>query len=32
MGHPRHKLESDPARPAHVITELGLGYRLVVVL
>lgn len=32
MGHLRHKLESDPARPAHIITELGLGYRLVGVL
>ena len=24
----RHKLESDPSRPRHLITELGLGYRL----
>jgi two-component system KDP operon response regulator KdpE len=25
----RHKLESDPARPKYLITELGVGYRLV---
>ena len=24
----RQKLESDPARPRHVLTEAGLGYRL----
>ena len=24
----RQKLESDPARPRHVVTEAGLGYRL----
>jgi len=24
----RRKLEPDPARPAHIITEAGLGYRL----
>jgi two-component system KDP operon response regulator KdpE len=24
----RRKLESDPSRPKHIITELGLGYRL----
>jgi two-component system KDP operon response regulator KdpE len=29
MGHLRHKLESDPARPEHIITESGVGYRLV---
>lgn len=25
----RHKLEKDPARPAHIRTETGVGYRLV---
>jgi len=24
----RHKLEADPARPAHILTESGVGYRL----
>jgi two-component system, OmpR family, KDP operon response regulator KdpE len=24
----RHKLESDPTRPTHILTELGVGYRL----
>ncbi|CAB3796215.1 KDP operon transcriptional regulatory protein KdpE [Paraburkholderia ultramafica] len=28
MGHLRHKLERDPARPEHIITESGVGYRL----
>jgi two-component system KDP operon response regulator KdpE len=28
MAQLRHKLESDPSRPRHLITELGLGYRL----
>ena len=23
----RHKLEPDPARPRHLVTELGMGYR-----
>lgn len=27
MGHLRHKLEADPARPTHLLTEIGLGYR-----
>ncbi|AEI79820.1 transcriptional regulator OmpR family [Cupriavidus necator N-1] len=27
MGHLRHKLEADPARPAYLLTEIGLGYR-----
>jgi two-component system KDP operon response regulator KdpE len=27
MGHLRHKLESDPARPAWLLTEIGVGYR-----
>lgn len=29
MGHLRQKLEDDPARPAHIFTETGVGYRLV---
>jgi two-component system KDP operon response regulator KdpE len=29
MGHLRQKLETDPARPRHLITETGVGYRLV---
>lgn len=29
MGHLRRKLEADPARPAHIMTETGVGYRLV---
>ena len=28
MGHLRQKLEADPARPRHLITETGIGYRL----
>lgn len=27
MGHLRHKLELDPARPQHLLTETGVGYR-----
>jgi two-component system KDP operon response regulator KdpE len=27
MGHLRQKLEDDPARPKHLITETGIGYR-----
>ena len=27
MGHLRQKLEEDPARPKHLITETGIGYR-----
>ncbi|SFV11686.1 response regulator [Pseudoduganella namucuonensis] len=30
MGHLRQKLELDPARPAHIVTETGVGYRLLV--
>lgn len=30
MGHLRQKLEDDPARPAHIVTETGVGYRLLV--
>lgn len=29
MGQLRHKLEADPARPRHLVTEVGVGYRLV---
>jgi two-component system KDP operon response regulator KdpE len=28
MGQLRHKLEFDPARPRHITTEPGIGYRL----
>ena len=28
MGQLRHKLEGDPARPRHLETETGVGYRL----
>ncbi len=27
MGHLRQKLEADPTRPRHFITETGIGYR-----
>jgi two-component system KDP operon response regulator KdpE len=27
MAHLRRKLEPDPARPRHLLTELGMGYR-----
>ena len=29
MGHLRAKLESDPSRPQHLMTEVGVGYRFV---
>lgn len=29
MGHLRQKLERDPAQPEFLLTELGVGYRLV---
>lgn len=28
MAQLRHKLEGDPARPKHLVTEQGVGYRL----
>jgi two-component system KDP operon response regulator KdpE len=28
MGHLRRKLEADPARPRHLLTETAVGYRL----
>ncbi len=28
MGQLRHKLEIDPARPKYLLTEVGIGYRL----
>lgn len=28
MGQLRHKLERDPSRPVHLLTEPGVGYRL----
>lgn len=28
-GHLRQKLERDPARPQHLVTETGIGYRFV---
>ncbi len=28
MGHLRQKLEADPAQPCHLLTEAGVGYRL----
>jgi two-component system KDP operon response regulator KdpE len=28
MAQLRHKLEEDPAQPRHLLTELGVGYRL----
>jgi len=30
MGHLRHKLEADPAQPRYLMTETGVGYRLLV--
>ena len=29
MGRLRHKLEADPSRPVHFLTEVGVGYRFV---
>jgi two-component system KDP operon response regulator KdpE len=30
IGSLRRKLELDPSRPKHIVTELGVGYRLVI--
>ena len=30
MGHLRQKLEDNPTRPRHLITETGVGYRFVI--
>jgi len=30
MAHLRQKLEPDPARPRHLLTETGVGYRFVI--
>jgi len=27
IGHLRHKLEQDPARPRFLLTNIGVGYR-----
>jgi two-component system KDP operon response regulator KdpE len=29
MAHLRQKLERNPAQPEHIVTETGVGYRLV---
>jgi hypothetical protein len=29
VAHLRRKLEDEPARPVHFITETGIGYRFV---
>jgi two-component system KDP operon response regulator KdpE len=30
MGNLRQKLEDDSAQPRHILTETGVGYRLLV--
>ncbi len=30
IGRLRHKLEADPTRPRHLLTETGVGYRFVI--
>jgi two-component system KDP operon response regulator KdpE len=32
MGHLRQKLEDDPAQPTFLLTETGVGYRLLLPL
>ena len=27
VGHLRQKIESNPAQPRHILTEIGVGYR-----
>jgi len=29
MSNLRHKIEADPIRPCHILTEAGIGYRLI---
>ena len=29
MAHIRRKLESNPAEPKYIFTEIGIGYRMV---
>jgi two-component system KDP operon response regulator KdpE len=29
MSHLRGKLESDPGQPRHLVTDAGVGYRLI---
>jgi two-component system KDP operon response regulator KdpE len=29
MGNLRRKIEKDPAQPRYIVTEVGIGYRMV---